>query len=138
MGVLRLTNETLSRTLENAGKAQEAHLEAMKKQLNESAESNRDALDKIRTTLDARVKDLQESNETKLHEVREQVSDGLKLAGDSLSQSLEGLGKMQEKQLEGMTKQLKDLRIRTVPRWIKFAGHLTNASRRCRTGMKRN
>ena len=42
-------------------------------------------------------------------ELREEVSAGLKSTADTLAKNLEGLGKVQQGQLEGMTKQLKDL-----------------------------
>jgi len=42
-------------------------------------------------------------------ELREEVSTGLKATNDTLSKTLEGMGKVQQTQLEGMTKQLKEL-----------------------------
>lgn len=42
-------------------------------------------------------------------ELREEVSAGLKSTNDTLSKTLDGLGKVQQTQLEGMTKQLKEL-----------------------------
>ena len=42
-------------------------------------------------------------------ELREEVSTGLKAIDDTLSKTLEGMGKVQQTQLEGMTKQLKEL-----------------------------
>lgn len=42
-------------------------------------------------------------------ELREEVSAGLKSTNDTLSKTLESMGKIQQTQLEGMTKQLKDL-----------------------------
>ena len=42
-------------------------------------------------------------------ELREEVSGGLKSANDTLSTTLSNMGKLQQTQLEGMTKQLKEL-----------------------------
>lgn len=42
-------------------------------------------------------------------ELREEVSAGLKSTNDTLSKTLDGMGKIQQTQLEGMTKQLKEL-----------------------------
>jgi DNA recombination protein RmuC len=42
-------------------------------------------------------------------ELREEVSVGLKSTNDTLAKTLEGMGKVQQAQLEGMTKQLKEL-----------------------------
>lgn len=42
-------------------------------------------------------------------ELREEVSAGLRSTNDTLSKTLEGMGKVQQTQLEGMTKQLKEL-----------------------------
>jgi DNA recombination protein RmuC len=106
---LRSTSDTLSRTMESLGKAQQTQLEAMTKQLKELTESNQGALDRVRTTFDARVKELQEGNEKKIGEMRQEVSEGLKSTSDTLSKTLEGMGKAQQTQLEGMTKQLKEL-----------------------------
>src|SRR5271165_2771745 len=97
---LKLTNDTLSKTLESSTKAQQAQLEVMTLQLKDLADSNQSALDVIRGTVDERVKDLQDGNEKRLREVREEVSNGLKLGSDSLSKTLEDLGKTQAAQLE--------------------------------------
>jgi DNA recombination protein RmuC len=42
-------------------------------------------------------------------ELREEVSVGLKSANDTLSRTMEGMGKVQQIQLEGMSKQLKEI-----------------------------
>ena len=59
--------------------------------------------------LDDRVKELQDGNEKSFAKCAREVSNGLKLSGDSLSNTLAGLGKTQETQLVAMTRQLKDL-----------------------------
>src|SRR6267154_247032 len=63
---LKSANETMSTTLASLGTLQQAQLEGMTKQLKEVTESNQTSLDRMRATLDARVKELQEGNEKKL------------------------------------------------------------------------
>jgi DNA recombination protein RmuC len=104
---LKSTNEMLSGWLESMGKLQQAQLEAMAKQLQELTDSNRGALDSIRTTFDSRVKELQESNEKKLEEMRKTVDEKLhdalekrlresfRLVSDRLDAVHKGLGEMQ-------------------------------------------
>ena len=106
---LRTTSETLSKSLESTGKLQQVQFEGMTKQLKDLTDSNQGALDRIRSTFDLRGKELRESNEKKLDDVRKEVADGLKLTNDVLSRTLDGMNKNQQMQLEGMTKQLKEL-----------------------------
>jgi DNA recombination protein RmuC len=117
---LSLANETLSTALASLGEIQRTQLEGVTKQLTELGESNRGSLDGIRTSLDARVKELQESNEMKFENIRKTVeerlsdnraelSKGLKLADDTLSMTLKTMAEVQGAQLDGMTKQLRDL-----------------------------
>jgi DNA recombination protein RmuC len=106
-GGLKSTNEVLSKTLEGLGQLQHAQLEGMTKQLGEFTESNQRALDRIRLTFDARVKELQEGNEKKLDEMRKTVDEKLhdtlekrlgesfKLVSDRLEAVHKGLGEMQ-------------------------------------------
>ena len=51
-----------------------------------------------------------EETRTAAKELREEVSTGLKLANDTVHKTLAAIGKIQQTQLEGMTKQLKELR----------------------------
>ena len=106
---LKLTNDTIVKTLEGMGKVQQAQLEKMTNQLKELTESNQNTLDRIRTTFDTRIKDLQDGNEKKLGEMRKEVSDGLRSTSDLVSKTLDNMGKAQLTQLEEMTKQLKGL-----------------------------
>ncbi len=108
-GSLKSTTDTIWKTLEMVAKAQQTQLEGMTKQLKEITEFNLSALDRIRITLDARVKELQEGNERSLGEIRKEASDGLKTTSEMLSRALETVGKAQQTQLEGMTKQLKEI-----------------------------
>jgi DNA recombination protein RmuC len=104
---LRSSGDTLSNALESISKMQQTQLEGMTKQLKELTESNQGALDRIRTTFDARVKELQDGNEKKLDEMRKIVDEKLhdtlekrlgesfKLVSDRLEAVHKGLGEMQ-------------------------------------------
>ncbi|SMP82490.1 DNA recombination protein RmuC [Desulfonatronum zhilinae] len=108
-GTLKSSTDTISKTLEAVAKTQQAQLEGMTAQLKEITESNQTALDRIRTTFDARVKELQEGNEKNLGGMRKEAADGLKTTSETLAKALEAMGKVQQTQLEGMTKQIKEL-----------------------------
>ncbi len=104
---LRSTAETLARTLEGLGKAQHALLESMATQVRELGESSRDSLERVRSTLDMRVRELQEGNERKLDEMRRIVDEKLhetlekrlgesfRIVGERLEAVHKGLGEMQ-------------------------------------------
>jgi DNA recombination protein RmuC len=106
-GGLKSTNDVLSKTLEGLGKLQQTQLEGMTKQLTELINSNQTALDRVRLTLDSRVKELQEGNEKKLDEMRKTVDEKLhdtlekrlgesfKLVSERLEAVHQGLGEMQ-------------------------------------------
>jgi DNA recombination protein RmuC len=105
---LKSTNDTLFKTLDGLGRSQQTQLELMTKQLKEHSESNQGSLDRIRSTFDSRIKELQGGNEKILQEMRKELSEGLKATNELLSKTLDGLGNVQQAKLEGMTKQLKE------------------------------
>jgi DNA recombination protein RmuC len=104
---LRSTSDTLSKAIENIGTVQQTQIEGMTKQLKALTDSNQGALERIRTTFDSRVKDLQEGNEKKLDEMRKTVDEKLhdtlekrlgesfKQVSDRLEAVHKGLGEMQ-------------------------------------------
>ncbi|MDP8247792.1 MAG: DNA recombination protein RmuC [Candidatus Tritonobacter lacicola] len=104
---LKSANDTLSKTLESMAKLQQNQLDGMTKQLKELTDSNQGTLERIRTTLDARVKELQDGNEKKLEEMRKTVDEKLhdtlekrlgesfKLVSERLEAVQKGLGEMQ-------------------------------------------
>jgi DNA recombination protein RmuC len=117
---LREANETLSSALATIGEVQRVQLEGVAKQLTELSESNHGSLDRIRISIDSRIKELQESNHRKFEDIRkaidarlsdnrEELSKGLQLANDTLSMTFKSMAEAQHSQLEGMTKQLKEL-----------------------------
>jgi DNA recombination protein RmuC len=104
---LASANETLAATLTSMGAVQRAQLDGLSKSLKELSESNQASLDRIRLTVDARVRELQDGNEKKLEEMRKTVdeklqttlekrlSESFKLVGDQLESVQKGLGEMQ-------------------------------------------
>jgi DNA recombination protein RmuC len=106
---LQATARTLADSLASAGTNQQQQLDVMAKRLNELDESNRASLERIRETFDARFKSFQESNETKITEMRTAMSEGLRLTGETLAKSSEAMAKAQKEQLEGVSVRLKEL-----------------------------
>ncbi|MFW5792346.1 MAG: DNA recombination protein RmuC [Desulfohalobiaceae bacterium] len=104
---LTSTNDTLSRLLEGMGTAQHAQLEQMSRQLKGLSDSNQAALDRIRTSVDSRIRELQLGNEKKLDEMRRTVDEKLhetlekrlgesfRIVSDRLEAVHKGLGEMQ-------------------------------------------
>lgn len=104
---LRANAEAASGTLATVAATQDLRLADMSRQLNELLESQQVALERIRATLDTRVKELQEGNERRLEEMRQTVDEKLqdtlerrlaesfKLVGDRLEAVHKGLGEMQ-------------------------------------------
>jgi len=98
--------ESLSVALTGQAKLQQEQLQAFGQQLKELEKSNAESLEKIRTTLDTRVRQLQEDNEKKLEEMRKTVDEKLqgtlekrlgesfKLVSERLEAVQQGLGEM--------------------------------------------
>jgi DNA recombination protein RmuC len=106
-GGTQATNRALSDTLSGMIDLQKTQLEALAKRVTEFSETNRVALETIRTTFDSRVKALQDGNEKKLEEMRKTVDEKLqgtlekrlgesfKLVSERLEAVQRGLGEMQ-------------------------------------------
>ena len=104
---LRLTADALEKNVRAASAQQTTQLEAMTQQLREISERNHTSLESIRSSLDLRVKELQEGNEKKLDEMRRTVDEKLhdtlekrlgesfKFVSDRLEAVHKGLGEMQ-------------------------------------------
>ena len=104
---LAAANDTLAATLKNMSEVQRAQLDGLARSLKELSESNQTSLERIRTTIDARVRELQDGNEKKLEEMRKTVDEKLhvtlekrlgesfKLVSDQLESVQKGLGEMQ-------------------------------------------
>ena len=106
-GGLKAGNETLSKTLADLSVVQNTRLEEFAKKLGELSESNQKAIERVRKSLDERVKELREGNEKKLEEMRKTVDEKLqgtlekrlgesfKLVSERLENVQKGLGEMQ-------------------------------------------
>jgi len=104
---LAAANDTLAVTLKNMGDVQRTQLDGISRSLTEFSESNQASLDRVRVTVDARVRELQDGNEKKLEEMRKTVDEKLqttlekrlgesfKLVSDQLESVQKGLGEMQ-------------------------------------------
>jgi len=103
---LAASANTLSTTLRSLGELQKNQLQGVATQMEKLGETNQATLDRLRDTIDDRLKQLQEGNERKLDEMRKTVDEKLhdtleKRLGESfklVSQHLEavqrGLGEM--------------------------------------------
>lgn len=103
-----VTNSLLG-TLTSMGHVQLERLGGMTEQLKGFEAANRESLDKVRVTLDGKVKELQEGNEKKFIEIRSAMADGLKMAGETIVKATEGMAKAQQEKLDGVATQLKEL-----------------------------
>ena len=104
---LKANSEALSEGLKDLAEVQRVQLDRMANELKGLEQSNQNSLDRVRGTLDTRVKELQDSNDRKLEEMRKTVDEKLhdtleKRLGSSFSQVSErleavqrGLGEMQ-------------------------------------------
>lgn len=104
---LAAANETLAVTLKSMSEVQRAQLDGLSRSLKELSDSNQVSLDRVRVTVDARVRELQDGNEKKLEEMRKTVDEKLhttlekrlgesfRLVSDQLESVQKGLGEMQ-------------------------------------------
>jgi DNA recombination protein RmuC len=104
---IRDLQEGNDRKLEQMRAAEERQLAAMIEQLRGLTSTNQEALERFRTAFDLRVKEMQESNERKLEEMRHTVNEKLhealekrlgesfKLVSERLESVHKGLGEMQ-------------------------------------------
>jgi len=104
---LAAANQTLAATLKNLGDVQRAQLDGLSAGLKQLSDSNQASLERIRATVDARVRELQAGNEKRLEEMRQTVDEKLqstlekrlgesfKLVSDQLESVQKGLGEMQ-------------------------------------------
>ncbi len=100
---LKSTNDTIFNTLGAMGKTQHEQLENMTKQLKELTDSSRNDLEKIRSTFDTRVKELQEGNEKKLDEMRNTVDEKLQSTLEKrLSESFSQVSKRLQEVYRGL------------------------------------
>lgn len=109
---LKIGGESITTTLTQMSQAQRALLSDLSGEVKTLTDSNHSTLDRIRTTLDSRIRELQEANDRKLGDIRVEVNAGLKTASDSVSAVLQQTGAAQGEKLDGMTQQLRELAAR--------------------------
>jgi len=100
---LKGTNDTIFNTLEKMGQTQQLQLDNMTKQLKELTDSSQNELEKIRSTFDTRVKELQEGNEKKLDAMQKVVDEKLQDTLEKrLSESFNQVSKRLEEVYRGL------------------------------------
>jgi DNA recombination protein RmuC len=103
---LRETGESLSRTLEAEAKPQRIQLETMAKQLKETTEAGQKALELIRGTMDARLKELDEAMTKQLRELTESNRTDLDKVRRTLDERVQAMQEGNEKRLTEMRAEL--------------------------------
>jgi DNA recombination protein RmuC len=106
---LQANSEVAVATLDRMMTTQMSQLDLMTKQLKELSETNHGTLDRIRTTFDSRIQDLQAANDRKFDEMHRGVSERLQLCTESLEKNVQSASASQQDRLELMTQQLKEL-----------------------------
>ena len=106
---IQVMDDALRGTLTSHGQLQQSHHSGMATQMRELAEANRSASESLRSTIDSRIKDLQDSNDKKLVEIRTHIAEGLKAGGDSVTATLGQLSEAQRTLLSELTSQVKML-----------------------------
>ena len=106
---LKASAESVTGTLSQMSEAQQALLGETNRQVKGLTDSNQETLERIRTTLDGRIRELQEGNDKKLGDVRLEIGTGLKANSDALVGALQQMNTAQQGKLDGMTQQLKEL-----------------------------
>lgn len=109
---LKAGGESITATLAQMSQAQQTLLSELAGHVKTLTDSNQTTLDRIRNTLDSRIRELQEGNDKKLGDIRVEVNAGLKAASDSVSTVLQQTGVAQREKLDGMTQQLGELAVR--------------------------
>jgi DNA recombination protein RmuC len=108
-GTIRGVDESIRRMLTESFGMNQTHFEAMTRQITELTDSNSTAAEGIRTTLDARIKDLQAGNETRLDAVRNEIGEGLKTSGESVARTLDQQTGVQRDSLGKLATEFKEL-----------------------------
>ena len=102
-------DDSIRGTLSNHGQLQQTHHAGMVSQMRELSEASRSASESLRSTIDSRIKDLQESNDRKQVEIRTEIAQGLKAGGDSITAALTQMSQTQQVLLSDLDGQVKTL-----------------------------
>ena len=94
------TADTLVNTIGELGETQKRQLDSGTKAINELTQTNETRIEDIRNTLSEGFKNLQTSNENKLEQIRQSVNEQLHATVDTLTSTVGELGEAQTRQLE--------------------------------------
>ena len=94
------TADTLVNTVGELGKTQARQLEAVQGTIDGLTEANETRIENVRNTLTEGLKNLQTSNENKLELIRQSVNEQLQTTADTLISTVGELGEAQTRQLE--------------------------------------
>src|SRR5207253_1203517 len=86
---LKNGTESVTAILGQMGDAQRTLLGELTKQVKGLTDSNQETLERIRTTLDGRIRELQEGNDKKLADIRLEIGTGLKANSEALVAALQ-------------------------------------------------
>ncbi len=103
----RAATDTMVRMLGEMGAAQKGQLESITRQFEGLTESNRQGLDRLRETIESRLRLLQESNEKRLDQMRRTVDEQLQ---GTLEKGLTEKFKLVQSHLEAVHKGLGEMR----------------------------
>ncbi len=103
----RAATDTMVRMLGEMGAAQKGQLESVTRQFEGLTESNRQGLDRLRETIESRLRLLQESNEKRLDQMRRTVDEQLQ---GTLEKGLTEKFKLVQSHLEAVHKGLGEMR----------------------------
>jgi DNA recombination protein RmuC len=106
---LKASTESVTATLGQMSEAQRTLLGEMNKQVKGLTDSNQETLERIRTTVDGRIRELQDSNDKKLGDIRLEMGAGLKANSEALVGALQQMNTAQQGKFDGMTLHLKEL-----------------------------
>ena len=105
----KAATDTLVQTVGELGDAQSQRLEDVTRSINDLTQSNETSIENIRKSTDGRIQNLQTSNENSLKQIRQTVTEQLRMTSDTLVKTVGELGKAQTNQLTNNTKAISDL-----------------------------
>ena len=103
---LTQANQQFSMNVKDSSEVQRIQLDSMAKELKALGQSNEVSLERVRVTLDSRVKELQDSNERKLDDMRRTVDEKLH---ETLGKRLDGSFSVVSERLEAVQRGLGEM-----------------------------
>ncbi len=106
---LQGTADTLVRTVGELGEAQKTTTDTLVRNIGEFSQILTTQVERMRTTVEERFQNLQQSSETRLDQIRQTVTNQLQSTTDTLVGTVGELGEAQTRQLTSGTKAINDL-----------------------------